>query len=134
MVGALHPALQEELELPVAFVFELRLDALCRRQVAVASPPSRYPEVGRDLAFILDEKIEVGEIEREVRAAAGPMLRGLRVLDVYRGQPVPGGAKSIALGLTWQAPSRTLGDAEIDQIIESIIKVLEHKFNASLRN
>lgn len=133
-VGALHPALQREFELPAVFLFEVRLDALCRREVPVAEEPSRFPEVGRELAIVIDEEIETGAIERTARDAAGPLLADLRVLDVYRGGAMPKGSKSIALGLTWQHPSRTLGDAEIDQVIDSIIKALQTGFNASLRN
>ena len=133
-VGALHPALQREFELPTVFLFEVRLDALCRREVPVAEEPSRFPEVSRDLAIVIDEEIEAGAIERTVRDAAGPLLAGLRVLDVYRGGAVPKGSKSIALGLTWRHPSRTLGDAEIDQVIDNTIKALQTGFNASLRN
>lgn len=133
-VGALHPALQKEFELPAVILFEVSLDALCRREVPVAVEPSRFPEVSRDLAILIDEEFEAGDIERTVRDAAGPLLASLRVLDVYRGGAVPAGSKSIALGLTWQHPSRTLGDAEIDQVIDSIIKALQTRFNASLRN
>ena len=133
-IGALHPGLQRELELPAAFLFELRLDALCRQQVPVAAEPSRFPEVSRDLAIVISEKFEASEILETVREAAGPLLTGLRVLDVYRGGAVPADSKSIALGLTWQHPSRTLGDVEIDQVINSTIKALQERFNASLRN
>ncbi len=133
-VGALHPALQAEMELPASFLFEVRLDALCRQEVPVAEEPSRFPEVGRDLAIVIVEEIGASDIERVVRDSAGPLLVKLNVLDVYRGGPVPDGSKSIALGLTWQHPSRTLGDAEIDQVIDSTIKALQEKFDASLRN
>ena len=133
-IGALHPALQRELELPATFLFELRLNALCRQELPVAKEPSRYPEVSRDLAIVIGEEFQASEIQQTVRAAAGPLLTGLRVLDVYRGDAVPKGSKSIALGLTWQHPSRTLGDVEIDQVINSTIKALQETFNASLRN
>lgn len=133
-VGVLHPALQREFDLPAVILFEVGLDALCRQEVPVAAEPSRFPEVSRDLAIVIDEEFEASDIERTVRDAAGPLLASLRVLDVYRGGAVPAGSKSIALGLTWQHPSRTLGDAEIDQVIDSTIKALQTSFNASLRN
>ncbi len=132
--GALHPALQAELELPAAFLFEVRLAALRRRRLPAAEAPSRYPEVNRELAVVVGEQYEASDILRVVRDAAGPLLARLDVLDVYRGGQVPEGNKSIALGLTWQHPSRTLGDAGIDQIIGSIINALKIEFNACLRN
>ncbi len=134
VVGALHPGLRRTLELPLCFVFEARLDALRRKSVPVASEPSRYPEVNRDLSVVVAERFAAAEIEHTAREAAGPLLTSLRVLDVYRGGAVPAGDKSITLGLTWQHPSRTLDDHEIDRIIDSAIKRLEEKFNASLRS
>ena len=133
-LGALHPALQRELELPPTFLFELDLGILCRQQTPLAREPSRHPEVSRDLAIVIREEHEAGAIGQAVREAAGPLLTNLRVLDVYRGGAVPEGNKSIALGLTWQHPSRTLDDAEVERIIDSTIKLLREKFNASLRN
>ena len=133
-VGALHPALQRELELPPAFLFETCLDALCARRVPRAGELSRFPATSRDLAFIVGEEHAAGDIELRVREAAGPLLTSLRVLDVYRGGTVPEGCRSIALGLTWQHPSRTLDDAEVERIINKTIKALRETFHASLRN
>ena len=133
-VGALHPAVQGELELPPAFLFEIRLDALGARQLPVAGELSRFPATSRDLAFIVGEEYPAGDIEQKVREAAGPLLASLRVLDVYRGGAVPEGCRSIALGLTWQHPSRTLDDAEVERIINKTIKALRETFHAGLRN
>ncbi|MCY4270555.1 MAG: phenylalanine--tRNA ligase subunit beta [Gammaproteobacteria bacterium] len=133
-VGALHPGLRRELELPATMLFELDLDALRRQSLPAAREPSRYPEVSRDLAVVIGEDIGAAAIEGAVREAAGPWLASLRVLDVYRGGSVPAGSKSIALGLTWRHPSRTLDDAEVDRIIGSTIKTLQKQFKAFLRN
>ncbi len=133
-VGALHPALQRKLELPPAFLFETRLDTLGARQAPVAGELSRFPATSRDLAFIVGEEHPAGDIELRVRETAGPLLTSLRVLDVYRGGAVPEGCRSIALGLTWQHPSRTLDDVEVERIIDKTIKALRETFHASLRN
>ena len=133
-LGALHPALQRELELPGTFLFEVCLDALRRQSVPTAQAPSRFPEVSRDIAVVIGEQVEAAAIEQAVREATGPWLESLSLLDVYRGGAVPEGHKSIALGLTWRHPSRTLDDAEVDGIIDSTIKALQEKFNAFLRN
>ncbi len=133
-VGALHPALQRELELPPAFLFETCLEALGARRVPRAGELSRFPATSRDLAFIVGEEHAAGDIEGLVREAAGPLLTSLRVLDVYRGGVVPDGCRSIALGLTWRHPSRTLDDVEVEHIINKTIKALRKTFHASLRN
>jgi len=133
-LGALHPALQRELGLPACLVFELQLEAMRGRDLAKAQAPSRYPEVGRELAVLVGEQHRAGDIAQVARNAAGELLTGLRVLDVYRGDAVPKGLKSVALGLTWQHHSRTLGDSEIDREIDSVVKALQRGFDASLRN
>jgi phenylalanyl-tRNA synthetase beta chain len=69
-----------------------------------------------------------------VRANAGDYLKDLRIFDVYQGDAVKKGKKSIALGLTWQHPSRTLSEDDISSIISSCVNALEDKFNANLRN
>jgi len=95
---------------------------------------SRFPEVGRDLAFVIDASVSAGQIHELVTRCAGPHLVDLRIFDVYQGDAVEKSKKSIAMGLTLQHPSRTLGDDDINGIINSCVKGLEAEFNAKLRN
>jgi phenylalanyl-tRNA synthetase beta chain len=69
-----------------------------------------------------------------LQALAGEHLTSLRIFDVYQGDAIGSEKKSMALGLTWQHPSRTLGEDDINSIIERCVKGLEVKFNAKLRN
>jgi phenylalanyl-tRNA synthetase beta chain len=134
VLGALHPALQRRLELnhPV-FLFELDLDELQQRGLPVAKDLSRFPEVSRDLAFVVGNETPAAEILRLLRENAGEFLTDLRIFDVYQGDAVGKNKKSVALGLTWQHPSRTLSDDEINTIITNCVKALEQQFNANLR-
>ena len=133
-VGALHPALQRELDIDRAvFLFELNVDAVLNARLARAGELSRYPEVHRDLAIVLDEKVAADKIQTLIRQNAGDYLTDLRIFDVYQGDAVAKSKKSIALGLTWQHPSRTLSDDEINAIISSCVKALQEQFNADLR-
>ena len=133
-VGALHPRLQRQFGFAsAAYLFELNTEALIARQLPAALALSRFPEVSRDLAILVAEDVAAGEIAASIRANAGNELTDLTTFDVYGGAGVGEGKKSIAFGLTWQHPSRTLSDEEISAIIISCIKVLESDFKAELR-
>ena len=134
-LGALHPAIARKLELDTEiFMFELDLDAVQIGELPIASVLSRYPEVSRDLAIVINDSVPAEKILTIVRANAGEFLTSLRIFDVYQGDAVEKSKKSIALGLTWQHPSRTLSDDEISVIISSCVNVLQEQFNAKLRN
>ncbi|MFG6666670.1 phenylalanine--tRNA ligase subunit beta [Halomonas sp. HNIBRBA4712] len=133
-IGTLHPKVRAELGLKVdAVLFEVRLDALSEGEIPAFTPLSRYPEVRRDLAFTLDEQTPVQALLDCVRREAGDHLEDLRLFDVYAGKGVEPGHKSIALGLTWQHPSRTLNDDEINQRVDSIVAQASATLNAQLR-
>lgn len=135
VMGALHPAVQRELGLdqPV-LLFELDLESLKQAQIPAAHALSRYPEVHRDLAVVLDESVSAGQISALIHEKAGEFLSDFRIFDVYQGDAVQKGKKSVALGLTWQHPSRTLSDDEVNAIISSCVNALQEQFNANLRN
>ncbi|MDI5985044.1 phenylalanine--tRNA ligase subunit beta [Halomonas sp. M4R5S39] len=133
-IGTLHPAVRGQLGLKVdALLFEVRLDALTQGRVPSFSPLSRHPEVRRDLAFLVDESLPVQALLDSIHGQAGEWLTESRLFDVYQGQGVPEGRKSIALGLTWQHPSRTLNDDEINQLVDAIVAEARQHLGAELR-
>ena len=135
LIGALDPALQRELDIDGrVYLFEIELEALQQARIPAMKELSRFPEVGRDLAFVIDASVSAGQIQDLVTRCAGPYLVDLRIFDVYQGDAVEKNKKSIAMGLTLQHPSRTLGDDDINGIINSCVKGLEAEFNAKLRN
>ena len=87
----------------------------------------------RDLAFILKEVTPVQSLLDCAREQAGDYLQDIKLFDVYAGKGVAEGHKSIALGLTWQHPSRTLNDEEINQLVDSIVTQVRVKLDADLR-
>ncbi|MCS2610524.1 phenylalanine--tRNA ligase subunit beta [Halomonas dongshanensis] len=133
-LGTLHPEVRAKLGLKQdAVLFEVRLDALSQGRIPAFTPLSRYPEVRRDLAFIIGAETPVQALFDSVRAQAGEYLKDLKLFDVYSGKGVAEGHKSIALGLTWQHPSRTLNDEEINQLIDSIVTQVRVELKAELR-
>lgn len=134
LMGALHPAVQAELGLKqTLFVFELEQQAVLTGKLAKFSSLSKFPEVSRDLAFVLEESVTWQQVDAGIREMAGEFLTELTLFDVYRGKGIEFGRKSLALGLTWQAPSRTLNDEEINSWVDAIITKLSDSLGAQLR-
>jgi phenylalanyl-tRNA synthetase beta chain len=135
VMGAIHPTVVRELGVtgPV-FAFEIQLGTLTQGKLPKSQAPSKFPEVNRDLAIVVDESVSAAQILAQIRAQGGDFLVDLRIFDVYQGDAVQVGKKSIALGLTWQHPSRNLTDDEINTIISNTVKALQEQFNANLRN
>lgn len=90
--------------------------------------------MSRDLSLIVDKTISADQIVQIIWRNVGKLLKDLRIFDVYQGDAIEKSKKSIALSLTLQHPSRTLGDEDINAIINSCVKELEDTFNAKLRN
>lgn len=134
-IGALHPQVQKELSLKGnVFAFEIKLSAVQAGKVAHFQQLSKYPEVRRDLAFIVEESTPVAHMMAAAKDCAGEWLQELRLFDVYQGKGVEEQRKSVALGLTWQHASRTLNDEEINSLVDQIVCTLQDRFGASLRS
>jgi len=133
-IGALSPVIQQHIDIPgKIYLMELDLNAVMPAELPVYSELSRFPSVRRDLAMVVDAAQEIGAIESLIRQQAGELLQDLIIFDVYQGQNIEITKKSLALGLTFQHPSRTLTDEDINPIIDNCINVLEAQFNAELR-
>ncbi len=130
-LGELHPTVLEG----TWGVFELDLEALlaASREPIQYDDVITYPAVKQDLAFAVDEAIAAGDLIAAAHEAAGPELRELRVFDVYRGEQVGAGKKSIALAASFQSPERTLSDDDAAAIRERIVAALAERFGAELR-
>lgn len=134
LLGALHPQLQQSLGLSQpAYLFELQQDAVLEAALPNFTPLSKFPEVRRDLALVVDQDIAVEDLCAAAKDAAGEYLIDLKVFDVYVGKGVDTHRKSIALGLTFQHPSRTLNEEEINSSVGVVLQQLADKFSAQQR-
>ena len=134
VIGALHPRVRHELGLTApVFVFEIALAALGGARIPSFESVSRFPAVRRDIALVVGERVPAGEILDGVRRRAPEALKETTVFDVYRGESVATGKKSVAIGLTFRSDSRTLGDGEVDRFVEGIVQGLASEFGAELR-
>lgn len=133
-LGRIHPAVAGKLDLSdELYLFELCADALAQRPLPRFAPVSDQPSVRRDLAFVVDRAVLAGDVLTAVRRAGGEQLRDVRLFDVYQGEHMAPEQKSLALGLTFQDRSRTLGEADINELVTAVIQLVKQEFNASLR-
>src|SRR5262249_50722149 len=130
-LGELHPSLLEggwsALELDLQTLFENVAERVVYQDVLT------HPAVLQDVAVAVDEDVEVGALVDAARGAAGELLREARVFDVYRGDQVGAGRKSVAIHLSFQSPERTLTEEEASAARERIVAALAERFGAELR-
>ena len=131
--GRLHPSLEDELDLATTWVAELDQAAVLQTYVSNFTELSRFPSVRRDIALLINDKINVSEIQGLIEKTGGELLDSTWLFDVYTGQGVEEGKRSLAFALLWQHPSRTLEDAEIKSGMDNILQVLENTYQATLR-
>jgi len=134
VLGALHPAIEAELGLSQrVFLFELAANCFENAEIPRFEPLSKYPEIRRDLAVVLDETVTMKTLEKTVRGAATDMLKNFQLFDVYQGKGIDSGRKSVAFGLTFQDQSRTLEEVDVEKALAPILSALTEQLDATLR-
>jgi phenylalanyl-tRNA synthetase beta chain len=134
-LGAIHPQLQKKLGLSqTVYLFEVKLSEITESSLPKFTELSKFPEVRRDLAIIIDREVPAQNVLAAIKKAAGDDLRNLRLFDTYQGEGIDPKRKSLAFGLTYQHSSRTLNEDEVNASIDQVVSVLEKEFSATLRN
>ncbi|HTN35133.1 MAG TPA: phenylalanine--tRNA ligase subunit beta [Marinobacter sp.] len=134
-LGTLHPQVQKNLELNgTILLFELFLNSIVTGYVPNFKEISKFPEVRRDLAIIIGSDTKFADVERVARKHAGEQLTALRAFDVYEGQSLGEGNRSLALSLFWQHPERTLNEDEVHSLFDGVINALKEELGATLRS
>jgi len=134
-MGVLHPQLLKsfDLEGPVC-VFELDLDVLRQKRQPRFKAISKFPEIRRDIAILIDRTIPSAAIQDTIKKVAGELLQEVNIFDVYQGKGIATERKSIALSLILQHASRTLIEEEVAELMERVIAQLKKTFSAELRS
>ena len=133
-IGQLHPKIQKRLGISTeAYLFQVDFSKIEDVRIPSFQEVSKFPEVKRDLAFIVDTSVPAQHLVNSAREAAGKHLIDLKLFDVYQSKDVDSKGKSIALGLTFQDDSRTLTDEEINHAIDSVVSHLAEICGAELR-
>lgn len=135
-MGAVHPDAKERFELPQdVLVAQVNLNALYavpREAFSFRALP-RFPSAARDIAVIVDEAAGAGDVMEAIKKAAGNRCERVQLFDVYEGEQLGAGKKSLAYSLTLRATDATLTDAEIDAVMDKVLKALQAEFGAALR-
>ena len=136
VLGQVHPIVAKNYGIDVeVYCAEINFTKLFEMQLpdATYTPLPKYPTVTRDLALICDEAVTVAQAEEVMTAAAGKLLRGIKLFDIYRGTGVPEGKKSMAFSLQLRADDRTLTDTDSEAVINKVLSAVQEKLGASLR-
>ena len=133
-LGELHPNLVRSMDFTYTPVlFELDVEAALAVGRVTYREISRFPQVRRDLAVVIDEEVTLSSLAERVTLTASSLLRDLRVFDVYRGPGLEPGRKSVALGLIFQDISRTLTDDDVERLMASVVTDLRENLDARIR-
>ncbi len=134
-IGVIHPNLEKKLGLKSKVVlFELKQNPLLKARIPAAGEISRFPANRRDLALVVDEHVAAADVLSVVKKIGGNQLVGINLFDIYQGQGIPEGKKSLAISLVLQDNARTLEEKEISETISVVVEGLRNEFNASLRD
>lgn len=137
LIGEVHPRVRAAFDLPAVRInaAELRLEPLVRPtwQFTPMRPISSMPPVVEDLAFVVSEEITLRQLEQAIRAAGGDLLADLELFDLYRGEPLPAGHKSLAFRVTYQSQDSILRDADVVKLRERIVRRVERETGGKLR-
>ncbi|HSW94331.1 MAG TPA: phenylalanine--tRNA ligase subunit beta [Gammaproteobacteria bacterium] len=133
-MGALHPGLLRALDITGnVFLFEILTEQLENANPMFFKEISKFPDIRRDIAILVNQAVPVGPIQDTIAYEAGELLQAINIFDIYQGKGIREGYKSIALSLTLQHASRTLVDEEVAALMERIIVALKEQFAAELR-
>ncbi|HSR63964.1 MAG TPA: phenylalanine--tRNA ligase subunit beta [Gammaproteobacteria bacterium] len=133
-LGKLHPAIQANLDIAgPCYMFELPLADISRHLTPKYRKLSKFPVVRRDLALVVPEEVPLSSITRCINSAAPEALYNLELFDVYQGEGIDLGKKSLALGLTFQRSSSTLTDEEVEAIVGDMLVRLKRACGVTLR-
>ena len=134
-VGLLHPAAQKLLDVPKGvFVFEIDLLPLRLGSIPAFEPLSKFPSIKRDFALVVAEDVSYQAVLDCIRDAAPAIVKDIKLFDVYTGDNIDSGLKSLALSLILQETSHTLTDTEVENASEQVLSALARHLDAILRD
>ena len=135
--GELHPSIAKNYEIGTrVYLAVIDMNMLCQEANMVRTYQAlpKFPAVTRDISMLINEKVIVKEIEQTIRENAGRLMENLKLFDVYKGNQVLAGHKSVSYSISFRAAERTLTDDDVNPVMERIVKGLEEKFGAKLRD
>ena len=135
-LGEIHPDIAGAFDIQRrVYVAEIDLDALrpLEQDFYGVKPLPRFPAVSRDIAVVVNESVGAGSMMDVIRKTAAKTLEDVKLFDIYRGEKLGQGMKSVAYAITLRAADRTLTDEEINATMDKVLKALNQAFGAELR-
>lgn len=134
-VGQVHPKVQQQYDIKETYVFELSLQALLQAEVAPIAYTSipRFPSITRDIALVVNSATVAGDVQAIITEAGGKLLKEVSVFDVYEGEHMEAGKKSLAFSLKYFDPEKTLTDEEVTKAHTKVLDAVKEKAGAELR-
>ena len=134
-VGQIHPTTSKEYDLAETYAFELNMDYFLHEDREIISQQAipKYPGTNRDLAILVDDSITHHDIVKVIREFAGIYLSDIHLFDIYQGEGIAEGMKSMAYSLAYLNPDATLTDEDINPSVEKVVKALQEKLGAMIR-
>jgi len=134
-VGQVHPNVQKSLDLKNTYVFEIKAGPLFNYELPSLAyvPIPRFPSITRDIALVVDKEVSAGTLASIIKEAGRKLLKSVHVFDLYEGEHMEKGKKSIAFSLTYSDPERTLTDEEVVKAHNKVLAELKEKASAELR-
>lgn len=134
-IGQIHPNLADEKDLEDTYIFEFNLEAVLNseEETVIAQEVPRYPGITRDMALLLDEEVTHKEVIDVIKSNAGTWLKDVKVFDLYQGDRIEEGKKSVAYSLFYLNPSATLVEEDVTEDFEKTQKAIIKQLNAEIR-
>ncbi|RLQ97996.1 phenylalanine--tRNA ligase subunit beta [Falsibacillus albus] len=134
-IGQVHPNVQKALDLKETYVFEMKVAPLFTAEVPALAydPIPRFPSITRDIALVVDQSVSAGKIEDTIIKSGGKLLKDVRVFDLYEGEHMEPGKKSVAFSLKYYDPEKTLTDEEVVKAHEIVLAAVKEETGAELR-
>ena len=133
-LGSIHPVVLNKVGVKDdLFIFSFELDKLIFESSKSFEEYSKFPSSARDLAFVFDKEVNADEIKEVIQNSAGEFYKDLEIFDIYEGERIDAGKKSIALSISWQSSSKTLLDSDIDNAVEKIVNSIKKELDGTLR-
>ena len=136
-LGEVHPDVSENYGVDEAcFVATLDLDVLYESANTDRKykPLPKFPAVTRDIALLVEDSVLVQEIDETIKKAGGNLVEKVELFDIYKGKQIPDGKKSIAYAIAYRDENKTLTDKDVNKVHDKILRSLEYKLGATLRD
>ena len=132
-IGALSPKIQGKLSMPAAFLFELTQSEIEQGETPSYELFSSFQASQRDIAIVVSNEVSADELIHSIRSLKQADLIDVNLFDIYEGEHIEQGSKSVAVNLTYQSSELTLTDEQLAKKVSKIVAHLETKFSAKLR-